>query len=251
MSTDNIIKFQLGGHDTWYEYKPPNSNDVWMYKSYKHMSGHPAIKVKLVQYDTSYEYPFDVAVSLGYSDLRIVKFYIGEAIKFEHGDVAIAYRPRKLLETPIRSLYFDLAFAANGDEDIELVSSDGLKIRINRFLFMARSQVFKKMLESPMEEGKNNKVVFKEIESGVLKALVHYLKHDSLGEAKEGCEDRLVQLADMYDLPGLFALCQDYLLDKMKANDGAALDIVHIALKFGSSRLIKAYHDVLRVKNPI
>ena len=239
------------GKDDWTEYKAKESKDVWMFKPYNYPldfshARYPGLMIKLSEYDASYDYPFIVTVQ--YDGKTVLQeFKLEVPIEFPcpnspSRNVTIIYRPRKYIP-PIGTWYSDLALAVKRDEDLILVSSDGVEFNINKFLFTARSEAFKKMLKSPTKEGEKKIVRFKNIPSDLLKSLVHYLKNDSLDETPEGSKEQLVHLAKLYHLPGLFKLCEDCLLEKMKGEPDS--DIAHLAVKFGSYRLVRAYSMLL------
>ena len=247
------IDFKYKANQTgWSKHRAKDSKDIWMCRPCNALSNdsqencHTSnyLMIKLSEYDPSNDYPFIVMVK--YNDNYILEeFKVGKYMMFLSSQVTITYRPKKYIP-PIGTWYSDLVLAVKEDEDVKLVSSDGVEFYINKLLFAGRSEVFKKMLDTPMKEGENKTVQFKDIHSNLLKSLVHYLKNDSLDETD--CKDELIELANMYDLPGLFKLCEDCLLDQLKG--GANFRIAYLGIKFGSRRLIKAYSKSFHRKKP-
>ena len=85
-----------------------------------------------------------------------------------------------------------------------------------------------------MKEGKTKTVKFKNTHSDLLKEPVHYLENDLLDNVSRDHEFKLAQLAIRYELPGLFKLCENSFMEKLKNK-------LDVCIQLGSYQLVKTH----------
>lgn len=92
---------------------------------------------------------------------------------------------------------------------------DGEIMRVHKNLLCARSPVFAKMFETPMNESEKNSVDIPDLQLPVLKDLVAFLYSGTLSSDDFESVYALYYAADKYDVPTLRNSCVDVLLSKL------------------------------------
>ena len=156
--------------------------------------------------------------------------------------MTLIYKKRKFIP-PVWSLYSDLTLIANRDE-IKLISSDGKEYSISKFLFTAKSDLFKRVLQSPRSKYLNNQIWFGSTLTRIswklcyiIWKVIHLTRYPKTDDS----------LAVRYELPGTFKLCEHVYLNKMKSE--LDVDTSHLAVKFGTYILIRKYQKFLSDKS--
>lgn len=117
-------------------------------------------------------------------------------------------------------------FEQNKLADIKIKTSDGQEINANK-VFLSRSPVFDAMLNRhDTKEAQEGVIEIQDIDHEVLVEMVRYMYTDEIPKLKEMAANLLVA-ANKYDLPGLFRVCEDFLIRNITAeNFGEILAIV-------------------------
>lgn len=232
-------------------YVCPN-NDKWMHKVEKKedktnwnvLFSH---EVKLIaRGDGKNSTPFAAFFSVNECGLfDVVKFFVGskaciqtESAKLDFHYISID--KETIIDESLSSidtygsLRSDIISYAAKDENITLISSDGDKYTINKFVFESRSKVFQAMFSSNSDDNRKMNVKFKDINSAVLKDLISFLKNDTVNDISINCI-QLGFIAYKYELYQLFKLVEEYLKDNItKDNFEQVVDLAH---KFKSIKL--------------
>ena len=135
--------------------------------------------------------------------------------------------PSKTLTEDIKHLLFDASttdvviVAAKGMDKIntvgrksvsevkDVLEGEHIKIPAHKFILSMRSPVFRTMFASGMAEALTNEVRIQDFDAAVVKEFLRFLYTD-LCEVDKHAE-QLLAAAFKYEVPGLCALCQNYL----------------------------------------
>lgn len=114
-----------------------------------------------------------------------------------------------ILVENLKAMYTSSLYA-----DINLQVEDSV-VRVHKSILCARSPVFAKMFESPMEENEKNAIAIPDIELSVLKDLLEFLYTGNLSADDFESVYALYYAADKYDVSSLRKTCVGVLLSKM------------------------------------
>ena len=107
--------------------------------------------------------------------------------------------------------------------------------KAHKLILATRSSVFRAMFDSDMIEGRESRVVVKDLEVPVVKGMLKYLYSN---QVEEEISSGLLEAAEKYDLQGLKSACEGILKKSItKAN---AVDILNMADLFRAEELKKA-----------
>ena len=135
---------------------------------------------------------------------------------------------------------FAYMFADQAFLDFEIVCQEK-SFPCHKAVLAARSEVFKKMLNTDGEEAKKNCLVIKDFENEQVGQLLQFIYTGSLKE-EDSIGTDLLLLADKYDLPDLVHICEVTLARDVNHELPleASLGILDIANRISSDYLIKA-----------
>merc|ERR1712008_367825 len=127
---------------------------------------------------------------------------------------------RKELSTNLweSKLHTDCTVAVNGHET-----------QCHRAVLAAASPVFQRMPVSGMQEANDCRIGIADAEPDVVTAMLHFVYVGELPEESENL-DKLIVLADKYDIPMLVEYCAEHLLDAMTS--GNAPQIARVLRNF-------------------
>jgi speckle-type POZ protein len=145
--------------------------------------------------------------------------------------------------TPCLAADLGALLASGAGADVQLVCSDGERLGAHSALLCARSPVFAAQLrEGPLQADTSAVPVPPEITSQMLRRLLHFIYTDELEPASPEEATHLLNAADHYDVPRLFAVCERALCGAlsvdnaadtlMLADQHAAVKLKHAALRF-------------------
>lgn len=169
-----------------------------------------------------------------------VKFKLYSNRKFEGSRVTLSYINVLQQNTLPNSIYSDLLLQARNGEYVTLVAKDGQTFTISKLIFTSRSEVFAKMLTSPMLESQTQTIKM-DIEPRVMEALLYFLNTDKIINKELMCD--LALLGDQYDLPLLVRLCADALVSTLNQNNLEMYS--RIAAKYRCIELSEAICDFM------
>ena len=92
------------------------------------------------------------------------------------------------------------------------------EFQAHKVILASQSPVFKRMLVSDMMEGRSNLIEIPDIEPDVMRDLLAYIYTGSAPHLSRLAKD-LLNAANKYELPRLFAMCEDKLLKKLKVGN--------------------------------
>lgn len=107
----------------------------------------------------------------------------------------------------------------------------------HKCILASRSEVFRAMLSSGMQEEIKGEILVVDCEFDVMKALVHFLYADSLTGHEAVSKEYLLAAAVKYAVPALVQLCDAALCSEISS--GNAVHLLHLAQNFGAERLRK------------
>ena len=103
--------------------------------------------------------------------------------------------------------------------DVE-VECDGETFNCHQVILSTRSDVFRAMFQADMTENRTNKVNIKDINSEVVKEMLHFIYTGSLNDnvLKEKSRE-LLEAAERYQLDVLKSICEDHLCTSLQINN--------------------------------
>ena len=154
---------------------------------------------------------------------------------------AVKYHTTPLPDKHPKTVLSDFAqmLADKAFSDFEIVCQDK-SFPCHKAVLAARSEVFKKMLNTDGEEAKKNCLVIKDFENEQVGQLLQFIYTGSLNE-EDSIGTDLLLLADKYDLPDLVHICEVALARDVNHELPleASLGILDIANRISSDYLIK------------
>jgi hypothetical protein len=123
-----------------------------------------------------------------------------------------------------------------GDEefaDFTLKSSDGKMLKVHRMIMADKSEYFKRMLTTDMQEKESNLVWFNDINSSTLKELVKFIYTGKATIADNKMAKDLLYAAEKFGLEALKSFCASS-FDVKKEN---VLKIFATAVQFNAKEL--------------
>ena len=135
--------------------------------------------------------------------------------------------------------------ASGGGADVTLACADGELVEAHALVLSVRSPVFAALLDTgaPWASGAHEAPrqpvpVPPEVTSHTLRRLLHFLYTDELTPASAEEAQHLLNAADVYDVPRLFAICENALRDALTV-DNAAITLT-LADQHGATALKRA-----------
>ena len=154
---------------------------------------------------------------------------------------AITYDTPPLPEKHSKTVLGDFAlmFADQAFSDFEIICQEK-SFPCHKAVLAARSEVFKKMLNTDGEEAKKNCLVINDFENEQVGQLLQFIYTGSLNE-EDSIGTDLLLLADKYDVPDLVHICEVALARDVNHELPleASLGILDIANRISSDYLIK------------
>lgn len=133
------------------------------------------------------------------------------------------------LQRPRRSVTDDLAALLESGQlsDVSLWAGEE-EFKAHRAVLSARSPVFAAMLRHDTQEARTGRVDVRDIEPDVLREVLRFVYTDSTPHL-EKMADRLLVVADKYDLPKLKELCELELAKNLTVDNAAATAVVALS----------------------
>lgn len=220
------ISFKFDNKNRWRSIEDGTGTE-WEYKSYTLTTQTDNIKViivSLILINPNCVSPLKCYYVQGEN---YVKFKKASAKKFQGEKVTLHYR-NELKQNPLRhSVYHDLMLQARNGTQVTLVAKDGSTFNVSKKILKSRSEVFAAMLRTNMIE-RATRIVRTDIESKLLKALVHFLYTDEIPDQELKFD--LAILGDRYHIPLLVKLCESALI--LRLNEENLEEYSRIATKF-------------------
>lgn len=121
----------------------------------------------------------------------------------------------ELIKVPPPCLGADLAelYNSGSDSDCTFMVEDE-EFKVHKIILEARSPVFRALLNNPMKEGQEGRVVVRDIKAPVFKAMLQFVYTDSLPEELDGqnlevhMAQHLLVASDRYQLVRLRRICE-------------------------------------------
>lgn len=124
------------------------------------------------------------------------------------------------------------------------INAEGSTVRVHKTLLCARSPVFAKMFETPMDESVKNTVDIPDLQLSVLKDMVAFLYTGTLSSDDFDSVYALYYAADKYDVTSLRNTCVDVLLSKMDVTN--ACRVLVLAEQHSNGELKKSAMDFIQ-----
>lgn len=131
--------------------------------------------------------------------------------------------------------------------DFTIESADGHKFKVHKVLLAAKSEVFKAMFTDEMAESKNGYVRLIDVTKEDLQSVLEFIYSGSIIDMEGSNFFNLLQIADRFNLCGLFDLCQ-YVLSQQLTLDNV-IDTLIIADMCNASTLKLAAMKVIKKNN--
>ena len=112
----------------------------------------------------------------------------------------------------VKTLFNDKAFA-----DVMIKCGDA-KFKAHKAILASQSPVFKKMLESDMKEQRTNVIEISDVDQAVISDMLAYLYTGSAPHMDTLLKE-LLNVANKYELPQLFAMCENQLKSEIKISN--------------------------------
>ena len=136
-----------------------------------------------------------------------------------------------------KSLFEDKQFA-----DVTIKCGDA-EFKAHKAILASQSPVFKKMLESDMKEQRTNVIEISDVDQAVISDMLAYLYTGSAPHMDTLVKE-LLNVANKYELPQLFQMCEDKLKSKMKISN--VFEILILADMHNASHLKDACLNYIR-----
>ncbi|XP_049961985.1 protein roadkill-like [Schistocerca serialis cubense] len=201
-----------------------------------------SVKVSVVSSrGTKYSYPLEfVSLAVGnkttrhsMTDCIEKEGRFSNVLKFL-GEVSTPYFVREVyrsvaLQRPRRRVTDDLAALLESGQlsDVKLRAVDA-EFQTHRTVLSARSPVFSAMLRHDTQEARDGIVHIKDVEADVLREVLRFIYTDST-PLLEKMADRLLVVADKYDLPQLKELCEVELAKNLTVDNAAATAVIALS----------------------
>jgi speckle-type POZ protein len=124
--------------------------------------------------------------------------------------------------------------------NVVLVSVDGQEFNAHRCILAAHSEVFEKMLDSPMKESELMRIQL-DFPGNVVKELLNYLYSGTC--LFENLEVDLFKISHMYGVSSLMAVCENIMIDNLTVEN--ASKSLWFAKQYGIGLLYEAAADLL------
>ncbi|XP_064540349.1 speckle-type POZ protein-like [Drosophila montana] len=106
--------------------------------------------------------------------------------------------------------------------DVTIVTGDGQKIKAHRLILSARSPVFMAMFKHPSKENELGCITIPDFNYNVIREMLRFIYTDQKPNMADIIEE-LLAAADKYCLDRLKAMCADFLLSSLSAENAAKL----------------------------
>ena len=151
-----------------------------------------------------------------------------------------AHEQRKPLEVHVLTSLFENKLFA----DVTIKCGDA-EFKVHKAILASQSPVFKKMLESDMKEQRTNVIEVSDVDQAVISDMLAYLYTGSAPHMDTLVKE-LLNVANKYELPQLFAMCENHLKSEM--NVASAIELLVFADMHHASYLKEAclnyiYHN--------
>eukprot|EP00798_Chlamydomonas_sp_ICE-L_P022692 gene22692-29846_t len=128
----------------------------------------------------------------------------------------------ELIKVPPPCLGADLAsLITSGESSNYCFVVEGEEMKVHKMILEARSPVFCALLNTPMREGQEGRVVIHDIKASVFRVMLHFVYSDQLPEEHEGpllevaMAQHLLVAADQYQLVRLRKICERRLCESV------------------------------------
>lgn len=114
-------------------------------------------------------------------------------------------------------------------DDLMLIASCNRVLYANTFILKARSPVFERMLESNMQEVKNNYVKIRDLNYDTLSKMVRFMHSGKVDVIDRKSVSDLLYAAEKYDIKDLKEACGKFLFKNLRiSNASKALELCEI-----------------------
>lgn len=107
-------------------------------------------------------------------------------------------------------------FLSGEFSDLDVITSDQKVLTVHKVVLSARSEVFKAMLTSKMQEAAKGSVYIEDFDSEVILELLRFMYYKEVEQLPKIAYD-LIRAADKYDIKELKKICLDHIRSNLSA----------------------------------
>ena len=130
-----------------------------------------------------------------------------------------------------------LAGEEDSDVEISCAGMTSVRLKAHKCILKARSPVFRAMLNSPMSENSTGLIVVPDVDHHVMEELLNFVYTDSCSDKAvfEAVSQPLLCAASKYEVSGLVAICEQYLVQQLSVD--TAVSLLRLADSYNAQKL--------------